>query len=172
MWCRNGRTRTLLVAHGDVGVEQRGKGALLGQLGFGSQGVVPQRLDQHGGQVQRLQQGNGHRQEVSQELICSSGPLPRISVARVAVRRLYLLSVRVGVQARHQVKDVAERNGVQVLDERREEVVDVAAAVFQLEQRERIVYCFCEKLHLKRYFLQHLGVSPELQPKYSPRAAC
>lgn len=50
---------TLLVAHGDVGVEQGGEGALLGELGFGRQGVVPQRLDQHGGQVQGLQGGGG-----------------------------------------------------------------------------------------------------------------
>lgn len=45
---------TFLVAHGDVGVEQGGEGALFGELGFGCQGVVPQRLDQHGGQVQCL----------------------------------------------------------------------------------------------------------------------
>lgn len=58
---------------------------------------------------------------------------PGLFAGRVAFRRLYLLGVRVGVQARHQVEDVAERHRVQVLDERREEVVYVATAVFQLE---------------------------------------
>lgn len=61
---------------------------------------------------------------------------------RVAFRRLYLLGVRVGVQARHQVEDVAERHRVQVLDERREEVVYVATAVFQLERGEQLVVIY------------------------------
>lgn len=52
--------RTFLVAHG-VGVEQRGEGALLGELGLSGQGVVPQSLDQHGGQVQGLRREGGQR---------------------------------------------------------------------------------------------------------------
>ena len=45
---------TFLVSHGEVSVEQGGEGALLGELSLGCQRVVPQSLDQHGGQVQRL----------------------------------------------------------------------------------------------------------------------
>jgi hypothetical protein len=41
----------------------------------------------------------------------------------------YLLGVGAGVQSRHQIEDVSEGDGVQVLDERGEQVVDVAAAV-------------------------------------------
>lgn len=47
----------------------------------------------------------------------------------------YLLRVSAGVQARHQVEHVAQGHRVQVLDERGEEVVDVAAAVLQLERQ-------------------------------------
>lgn len=42
-----------------------------------------------------------------------------------------------GVQARHQVEDVAERHWVQVFNERREKVVDVAATVFQLKTQKQ-----------------------------------
>lgn len=52
----------------------------------------------------------------------------------MSVLACYLLGVSVGVQARHQVEDVAERHRVQVFDERGEEVVDVAATVFQLKR--------------------------------------
>lgn len=41
------------------------------------------------------------------------------------------------MQARHQVEDVAKRHRVQVLDERGEEVVDVAAAVLQLKEQRK-----------------------------------
>lgn len=104
MWRCKGQTCTFLVAHGDVGVEQRGEGALLGQLGFGRQGVVPQRLDQHGGQVQCLQweprgQTRGQRRSTHRS---SGPPAAGLYADRVAFgRRLYLLGVRVGVQARH-----------------------------------------------------------------------
>lgn len=49
--------------------------------------------------------------------------------------RVYLLGVGAGVQAWHQVEDVAERHWVQVFDERREKVVDVTATVFQLKRQ-------------------------------------
>lgn len=65
----------------------------------------------------------------------------------IVLRRLHLLGVRVRVQARHQVEDVAERHRVQVLDERREEVVYVATAVFQLQRDEiatlSYLHAFC-----------------------------
>lgn len=57
---------TFLVAHGNVGVEQGGEGALFGQLCFGCQGIIPQSLDQHGRQIQRLhteKQFNNHIQD-------------------------------------------------------------------------------------------------------------
>lgn len=50
---------------------------------------------------------------------------------------VYLLGVCAGVQAGHQVEDVAERHRIQVFDERREKIVDVAAAVFQLKIQSR-----------------------------------
>lgn len=58
-------------------------------------------------------------------------------VERACSERLlrYLFSVRAGVQTRDQVQDVAEGHRVQVLDEGREKVVDVAAAVLQLGQQ-------------------------------------
>lgn len=42
---------TFFVPHGNVCVQQRGKGALFGELGLCCEGVVPQSLYQHGGQV-------------------------------------------------------------------------------------------------------------------------
>lgn len=73
-WRQNGFSvcveLTLLVAHGHVGVEQRREGALLGQLGFGGQGVVPQSLDEHGGQVERLQRHHSLRRARAQ---CDGG---------------------------------------------------------------------------------------------------
>lgn len=48
---------------------------------------------------------------------------------------VYLLGVGAGVQAWHQVEDVAERYRVQVFNKRRKKVVDVAAAVFELKQK-------------------------------------
>lgn len=60
---------------------------------------------------------------------------------------VYLLGVGAGVQARHQVEDVAERHWVQVFDEWGEEVVDVTATVFQLKHqtRSRINYFIFEQ---------------------------
>lgn len=65
---------------------------------------------------------------------------------------VYLLSVGAGVQAWHQVEDVAERHWVQVFDEWGEEVVDVTATVFQLKHQtwNRINYFIFEQ---KREFL-------------------
>jgi hypothetical protein len=51
--------------------------------------------------------------------------------------RVYLFGVCAGVQARHQVEDVAQRHRVQVLDERGEQVVDVTATVLQLHGENR-----------------------------------
>lgn len=69
-------------------------------------------------------------------------------------RIVHLLRVRVRVQTRHQVEDVAERHRVQVLDERWEEVVYVAAAVFQLETgRNGNVKSFACVLYEFRFWL-------------------
>ena len=56
---------------------------------------------------------------------------------------VYLLGVSAGVQAWHQVEDVAKRHWVQVFDERGEKVMDVTATVFQLKhQTESRVHDF------------------------------
>lgn len=48
------------------------------------------------------------------------------------VGETHLLSVSAGVQAGHQVEHVPQWNGIQVLDEGGEQVVDVSATVLQL----------------------------------------
>lgn len=55
------------------------------------------------------------------------------TLAAVGLWGFHLLGVGAGVEAGHQVEDVAERHRVQVFNERREKVVDVAATVFQLK---------------------------------------
>lgn len=49
----------------------------------------------------------------------------------------YLLCVSTGVEAWHQVENVSERHWIQVFDERREKVVDVAATVFELNRKTK-----------------------------------
>lgn len=43
------------------------------------------------------------------------------------------------MEARHQIEDMSERHWVQVFDERREKVVDVAATVFKLKQKTKLI---------------------------------